>query len=787
MSASTGTHATRRQREEARSQGRNDLAVAPLLFALPLAGLITSAQVTGWSWIFAAALAVGVMVAIGTGVRVSGSDSLQTRALAWWLQAGALALILVLREALVSDWEPALSGTALWELLQSLGFSIGNGVWNMAWYTDLPFPEADSKTTVMVLAAGVLTLFNDFVLRVVRLPALAVAWMFLPALMPMAIRIDTQPLLLMPVSLLLVVALLTCGQRIRGARSNKTGLAIVAASAAIVLALPFVLPDPRGLSWRMPDLFTRSGWFAPASPVLSEDIDLASHLQRPDPVEIMRYSTSDGNPSYFRLTALSDTSQGGFTETPFDEDQISPYLTGTEPTFLTTGQYEFSAESTGFVTQYLPVPTNVTFIPGEQERVMGQDRVTDGVLLQPDAAELPIGYEWNGTATRTIPDPMVFEESSTEPRTWWGMFDSLPREVQELRPLAEEIVGDVGSEVAMMDRLVEWFRADDWQYSEEIPFAGFGSDPDGQWQALHAFLEERVGYCVHYASALAALALSLDIPARVAIGFLPGERQDDGSFSVTTNDMHAWTEVQLEGLGWVSYDVTPAILAGESRASDPGGNPFGPDGTAPTPRPTETESASPSPSDEASPTPTDSEEPSPSDSDDPNDTTDELRPSDEATPTDEDGEALEEEEAAPVPTAALVLLGVVLVVVLPVLIRGARRTLRRRAGVVGAWNEVLDTAVDVGIRIPPGATAAQIVLLLREHLPDDLARTLARMRLDAESASFGRRDAVLQPYDVAAVRAISRELWRQSTPFGVIVRRWLPPSLIPKRLRSMQT
>ncbi|WP_293697545.1 transglutaminase domain-containing protein [uncultured Agrococcus sp.] len=786
MTGPTGAHATRRQREEAHSRGRNDLAVAPLLFALPLAGLITAAPATGWSWIFAAALAVGIMVAIGTGVRASGADSLQTRALAWWLQAAALAFILVLREALVSDWEPALSGAALWELLQSLGFSIGNGVWNMAWYTELPFPASDSKTTVMVLAAGVFTLLNDFVLRVVRLPALAVAWMLLPALMPMAIRIDMQPLLLVPVSLLLVVALLTCGQRIRGARSKKTGLAIVAASAAIVLALPLALPDPRGLSWRMPDLFTRSGWFAPASPVLSEDIDLSSHLQRPDPVEIMRYRTSDGNPSYFRLTALSDTSQGGFAESPYDEDQISSYLTGTEPTPLTTGQYEFSAESTGFVTQYLPVPTNVTFIPGQQERVAGQDRMTGGVLLQPDAAELPLGYEWNGTATRTIPDPMVFEEISREPRGW-GLFETLPSEVQELRPLAEEIVGDAGSDVAMMDRLVEWFRADDWQYSEEIPFAGFGSDQEGQWQALHAFLEERVGYCVHYASALAALALSLEIPARVAIGFLPGERQDDGSFSVTTNDMHAWTEVQLEGLGWVSYDVTPAILAGESRASDPGGNPFGPDGTAPTPRPTETESPSPTPSEDASPTPTDSEEPSPSDSDDPNDPNDELRPSDEATPNGEESETQEEEESTPVPTAALVLLGIVLVVVLPVLIRGARRTLRRRAGVVGAWNEVLDTAIDVGVRIPPGATAAQVVLLLREHLPDDLAKTLARMRLDAESASFGRRDAVLQPYDVAAVRAISRELWRQSTPFGGIVRRWLPPSLIPKRLRSMQT
>lgn len=763
---------------------RNDAMVAPLLFALPLAALLTAVQAIGASWLPVTALSVAVLVAVGTGIRLAGSDTLRTRALAWWLQAAALVGILVLREAVVSDWQPAASLSSGIELLQSLGLSVGQGVTNIAWYVSIPLPASAPTTTVLVLAAGILTLLNDLVLRVTRLPAMTALWLFLPAVIPMILQLRMNPLLLGPVAILFVLALLTCGSKSAGRVTRKTGMIALAATAAIVIALPLAIPDPRANNWRFPEVFTRGSWLTPVSPQLSENIDLASHLSRPDPVEIMTYTTSDGAPTRFELTTLRDTSQGGFTESDDGSELLNANVNGGphNPQFIGE-MFDFEVDSRGFNTRNLPVPEQYTALYDLPDRVMGFDSAAEAVRLEPNETELEAGFSWRGSAARVAQNPMDYQGLTDGPPL---NFENtlLPPELEELRPLAEEIVGDAENDLQRMDRLVQWFSTDDWQYSEQIPFAGFGSEPDGQWQALLSFMEQRVGYCVHYASALAAMALALDIPAEVKVGFLPGEQQEDGSFSVTTNDMHAWTSVFISGIGMVSYDVTPPILAGETSASDPDGSPFGPDGTPPTPRPTE--SASPTPSDEASPTPSESDEADPNESDDVLDPNDALTPPDDPHANGNDAESQPEPEPLPDLRWVVMLLGIVMLLALPAIIRKARRSLRRRDGVVGAWQEILDVAVDTGVGLPQGATGAQIVLILRDRLPAELGQPVTKLRLDAEAASFGRPGAEAKPYDAQAVRKISRALWKHTSPVGSVLRHWLPPSLVPQQLRSMQ-
>ncbi len=70
--------------------------------------------------------------------------------------------------------------------------------------------------------------------------------------------------------------------------------------------------------------------------------------------------------------------------------------------------------------------------------------------------------------------------------------------------------------------------------------------------------ESRAGYCTHYASAMAVLARSVGLPARIVAGFLGGERHPDGHFTVRDYDAHAWVEVWLDG-AWQRLDPTAAI------------------------------------------------------------------------------------------------------------------------------------------------------------------------------------------------------------------------------------
>ena len=73
---------------------------------------------------------------------------------------------------------------------------------------------------------------------------------------------------------------------------------------------------------------------------------------------------------------------------------------------------------------------------------------------------------------------------------------------------------------------------------------------------VHAFLgDTRKGYCDMFASSLAVLCRTAGIPARLAVGFAPGD-PEGSSFNLRAEDKHAWTEVYFPGTGWIEMDAT---------------------------------------------------------------------------------------------------------------------------------------------------------------------------------------------------------------------------------------
>jgi len=82
--------------------------------------------------------------------------------------------------------------------------------------------------------------------------------------------------------------------------------------------------------------------------------------------------------------------------------------------------------------------------------------------------------------------------------------------------------------------------------------------PAGEDFVDHFLFEGQEGYCVYYASALAVMARSVGIPARYVEGFgMPRDRNEQGGFTVTTAQAHAWTEAYFPGFGWVIFEATP--------------------------------------------------------------------------------------------------------------------------------------------------------------------------------------------------------------------------------------
>lgn len=80
-------------------------------------------------------------------------------------------------------------------------------------------------------------------------------------------------------------------------------------------------------------------------------------------------------------------------------------------------------------------------------------------------------------------------------------------------------------------------------------------------QALADFLRIRRGFCQQFASLMAVMLRSLNIPARVGLGFTQGDpvANQTGTYIVHGHDFHSWVEVPFTGYGWLTFDPTPTF------------------------------------------------------------------------------------------------------------------------------------------------------------------------------------------------------------------------------------
>jgi transglutaminase-like putative cysteine protease len=80
-------------------------------------------------------------------------------------------------------------------------------------------------------------------------------------------------------------------------------------------------------------------------------------------------------------------------------------------------------------------------------------------------------------------------------------------------------------------------------------------------EPIQSFYQTRRGYCVQFATAMIMMARAQGIPARMAIGFLPGQLSDE-HYVVRASDAHAWPELYFQGYGWLRFEPTPGARAG---------------------------------------------------------------------------------------------------------------------------------------------------------------------------------------------------------------------------------
>ena len=302
----------------------------------------------------------------------------------------------------------------------------------------------------------------------------------------------------------------------------------------------------------------------------------------------------------------------------------------------------------------------------------------------------------------------------------------------EIRALAEEITAGTTTRYDAAVALQSYFRdGANFTYSTAVPD---GSTDDAVWN----FLQDREGYCVQFATSMTMMARTLDIPARLAVGFLPGERTSRNVFQVTGKDSHAWPELYFPGQGWVRFEPTPAVQAGPVPAwADPLlGTSAGGATAAPEDVPTSQER--PDATAGAAQT---------------------TAPAPGTDVQDDQGAA----DAGRGWGMGIIALAVVLVLAALGWVAARRRTtLTPEHDVESTWSDLVRQLDGLGIRWPgsvtlrnvPGVVSAEVTRRTGRVLPDTTTDALVALAAEVEAERYARTWSPTSPDELAALRDV---------------------------------
>ncbi|MCL1048132.1 DUF3488 and transglutaminase-like domain-containing protein [Shewanella abyssi] len=127
--------------------------------------------------------------------------------------------------------------------------------------------------------------------------------------------------------------------------------------------------------------------------------------------------------------------------------------------------------------------------------------------------------------------------------------DSNPKTIA----LADQFKQKYPQDQERLDAMMRYFTEQPYYYTLRPPAVG-------REQIDDFLLNNKAGFCVHYASAFAFMARATGIPARIVSGYQGGEyNAAAGYYSIYQYMAHAWVEVWLPNKGWTRYDPTTMI------------------------------------------------------------------------------------------------------------------------------------------------------------------------------------------------------------------------------------
>lgn len=481
------------------------------------------------------------------------------------------------------------------------------------------------------------------------------------------------------------------GPRPWGRGGGRIGLATL----AVAVAIPAVVPMTAN---RLADDHKSGG--SDRITTINPVVNLQNELNRPENVDLLTYKTDADDPMglYLRIAALDRFDGNSWQPSEQTLTEVSrplPTPQGLTPEIRRDEIETSISVEKNYRQGSLPLPYAASVVDAR-----GNWRYShEGRLVLGDGGQTVSGLKYTVTSLDINPTDEQLRAANGAAPDMNG-YRYVPAGLrQAFQPIVDEKTAGAASMFDKAVMLQNWFTSSEFTYDTKVP-KGNGAS------ALEDFMEHKTGYCEQFASAMAVMARMIGIPSRVAVGFVPGEPIGNNTYQVGSHDAHAWPELYFVGTGWVRFEPTPA------RGTSPGY-------TETVPMPVQTSQAPTAAPTEASvaPTPTASE-----------------ACAGEACVSPSPSEAAAAGGGGDDTWLSGVLIGVGITAAVALLLAGPmllRQRVRRRRlaalgrdfavdgggrdpgdAVLGAWQEVLDTARDLGVRSQDSETPRQLTARL---------------------------------------------------------------------------
>jgi transglutaminase-like putative cysteine protease len=420
-------------------------------------------------------------------------------------------------------------------------------------------------------------------------------------------------------------------------------------------------------------------------------------------------------PTYLRLVVVTSYSDETWKAPAFSPDTATSLSLGVPPDADLPADIAAAAPSraydiadVGLSESYLPVPEHLSQLTVRN----GDWYVDNGTRTVFGESSKSDQMQWQ--ATSLVVEPTAAQLRAAPRPTGSDLTDRLSRAQgvpASIATLAQSVAAGASTDYDKVLAVQNYFL-DNFTYSTATV-----DSPAGGASYLEQFLRDKSGYCQQFAATMALMVQALGIPARVVVGFTAGTAQD-GGWVVRGKDAHAWPEVYFGGIGWVRFEPTPG----------------GSNGTAIPPqyaKKSDTPVTSTTHGGKATPTK--------------NDPTKRQKYVDDAGTAAAAALAAASDEGTSADTwRARVLLLLVVLGLIAAAVPAAWRWVRRRrrlsaqAEVEDFWDELRDTAVDLGLDWPASQTPRQAVdrVITTSYLRGDAAAAVTRIGRATEKARY---------------------------------------------------